>query len=61
MGFVNGFDTIGVGEIFQVVKGLTFGSLLIISGSFLLDYLLNIRNGTSLFQGGEINYEKNFL
>ncbi|MBD8006878.1 HAAS signaling domain-containing protein [Bacillus norwichensis] len=42
MGFVNGFDTIGATEIFQVIKGLTLGSLLIILGYYIRKPLVRL-------------------
>lgn len=42
MGFVNGFDTIGVGEIFQVVKGLILSSLLTILGYYIGKFFVRL-------------------
>ena len=35
MGFINGFSTIGVGEIFETIKGLIIGSFLAFLGYYL--------------------------
>lgn len=45
MGFVNGFSTIGVGEVFDSIKGVIVGSILAFLGYYIgksfLDYSLN--------------------
>lgn len=35
MGFVNGFSTIGTGEIFEAIKGLIIGSILAVLGYYV--------------------------
>ena len=35
MGFINGFSTIGVGEIFESIKGLIIGSFLAFLGYYI--------------------------
>ncbi|RVT56533.1 HAAS signaling domain-containing protein [Niallia taxi] len=42
MGFINGFSTIGVGEIIESLKGLIFGAILAFAGYLLGELLLKI-------------------
>ncbi len=59
MGFVNGFNTIGVKEIFQVVKGLILGSLLAIFGYyigklFVRLFIKHLKWNISIFKGEKL-------
>ncbi|MEH7239508.1 HAAS signaling domain-containing protein [Bacillus sp. JJ1562] len=53
MGFVNGFSTIGTGEIFESIKGLIIGSILAVLGyyigkSFVRLFIKYLRWNTSI-------------
>ncbi len=59
MGFVNGFNTIGTGEIFQVVKGVILGSLLGILGYYIGKFFVKLfikylKWNISIFKGGKL-------
>ncbi|MDQ0273697.1 HAAS signaling domain-containing protein [Cytobacillus purgationiresistens] len=56
MGFVNGFNTIGLGEIYEVIKGVILGSLLAVLGyyvakSFVRLFIKNLKWNISIVRG----------
>ncbi|PAD66047.1 hypothetical protein CHH83_26085 [Bacillus sp. 7586-K] len=42
MGFVNGFSTIGTGEIFEAIKGLLIGSILAVLGYYVGKFFVRL-------------------
>lgn len=59
MGFVNGFSTIGIGEILECIKGVIFGSLLIFLGYFIAKFsfillLKYLRWNISIARGNQL-------
>lgn len=59
MGFVNGFSTIGIGEILESIKGLIIGSLLALLGyyigkSFIRLFIKYLRWNASIARGNKL-------